>query len=197
VKYVGIFVLTAYLQEVGRAGRDGDGATAQLYFNKNDIAGNVPGLKPIVREFCLTTECRWKVLCHYFNCDLVVNNILHKCCDNCRLLCECEDCTEQHMIESDVDQMSSHVIDHHTSDMIKATLQAYFEAENNALVHSVFGGVLYTGLTDNLAHSLSSDYPNLTDACQIKDKFPYLEDKYIHNISRIVSHILSNTATEV
>jgi hypothetical protein len=71
------------------------------------------------------------------DCDLVINTIMHKCCDNCKVLCECEDCTEQQMIASDVQQISL-VVAQKTSAMIEANLHAYFEAENKALLQCIW-----------------------------------------------------------
>lgn len=37
-----IFIFSAYLQEIGRAGRDGELASAVMYLSKNGIARNTP-----------------------------------------------------------------------------------------------------------------------------------------------------------
>lgn len=42
-----------YLQEVGRAGRNGQEATAKLFYNMSDIAPNRKGLREEMRKFCL------------------------------------------------------------------------------------------------------------------------------------------------
>lgn len=67
--------LTAYIQQIGRAGRSGIEAEGILYFNNSDI-GN-PSVKKTMKEYCRNvTECRRKVLKRYFGCDdeTVLNN---------------------------------------------------------------------------------------------------------------------------
>ena len=40
-----------YMQETGRAGRDGSAATAVLYYNNRDIAKNRKGITEEIRDF--------------------------------------------------------------------------------------------------------------------------------------------------
>ena len=45
------FLLVAYIQEIGRAGRDGKEAVATLYFNNSDLSSN--GMKKEMRDYCV------------------------------------------------------------------------------------------------------------------------------------------------
>ncbi|XP_048735188.2 ATP-dependent DNA helicase RecQ-like [Ostrea edulis] len=67
-----------YVQEVGRAGRDGQAAEAVLYFNNSDLAE-----KPVENsmiEFVRLKSCRRQYLSTYFDAPIEsVNN----CCDVC------------------------------------------------------------------------------------------------------------------
>ncbi|XP_048771265.2 uncharacterized protein LOC125677299 [Ostrea edulis] len=67
-----------YVQEVGRAGRDGQAAEAVLYFNNSDLAE-----KPVEKgmiEFVRLKSCRRQYLSTYFDAPIEsVNN----CCDVC------------------------------------------------------------------------------------------------------------------
>jgi superfamily II DNA helicase RecQ len=50
-------VLSEYSQEVGRAGRDGSGSNACLYFNATDVAND--HVEKSMKEFCQNkTTCR-------------------------------------------------------------------------------------------------------------------------------------------
>lgn len=49
-------LFTAYLQKIGRAGRDGQESLALLYFNMSDIGA--PHVKCEVKNFCLLNTSR-------------------------------------------------------------------------------------------------------------------------------------------
>ena len=46
------YTIQAYFQETGRAGRDGESATAILYYNNRDIAKNKTGMQEAIRTYC-------------------------------------------------------------------------------------------------------------------------------------------------
>ncbi|XP_078318569.1 ATP-dependent DNA helicase RecQ-like [Crassostrea virginica] len=67
-----------YVQEVGRAGRDGHAAEAVLYFNNSDLAE-----KPVENsmiEFFRTKSCRRQFLSTYFDAPF---ESVFNCCDVC------------------------------------------------------------------------------------------------------------------
>ena len=85
-----------YLQETGRAGRNGQFATATMYFNSNDIAANVEGMDDSMRNLCRNQdkECRRKfILYYYVNFSVEKSGQpLHLCCDICKERCKCDVC---------------------------------------------------------------------------------------------------------
>jgi superfamily II DNA helicase RecQ len=67
-----------YVQEVGRAGRDGQAAEAVLYFNNSDLAE-----KPVENtmiEFVRSKSCRRQYLSTYFDTPF---ESVSNCCDVC------------------------------------------------------------------------------------------------------------------
>lgn len=85
----------AYLQETGRAGRDGLSATAILYYNNIDL-GQIEN--DSIKEYCRNkTSCRRYVLLKDFDDDPAehsgTNDSLCRCCDVCELKCMCSICT--------------------------------------------------------------------------------------------------------
>ncbi|CAC5423560.1 unnamed protein product [Mytilus coruscus] len=85
-----IFLL-AYMQEIGRAGRDGLQSEAVLYFNNNDLGSNTP-VRDEVKQFCRLKSCRRQFLCEHFDWECVALLIKHNCCDICKVDCDCIEC---------------------------------------------------------------------------------------------------------
>ncbi len=75
-----------YVQETGRAGRDGKQSTAVLYYNNKDIANNR----------CQTNNCCLRKLLLEFLDASQPKSIYpgHICCSVCRKSCSCEHCAD-------------------------------------------------------------------------------------------------------
>lgn len=80
----------AYLQETGRAGRDGNPAAAILYYGGLDLAGT--RVSDNMKEYCKLKECRRQFLLKDFDKDGFVNVHGCACCDVCSVTCTCEKC---------------------------------------------------------------------------------------------------------
>ena len=91
------YTIQAYFQETGRAGRDGQPATAVLHYNNCDIAKNKMGMLEAVRTFCRSQfECLRSILLTSLDTDqkhIKVANPKHLCCGVCQLNCDCPSCT--------------------------------------------------------------------------------------------------------
>ncbi|CAC5405749.1 recQ [Mytilus coruscus] len=83
--------IETYMQEIGRAGRDGLQSEAVLYFNNNDLGSNTP-VRDEVKQFCRLKSCRKQFLCEHFDWECVASLIKHNCCDICKIDCNCIDC---------------------------------------------------------------------------------------------------------
>ena len=70
--------LEAYVQEIGRAGRNGKQSYATLYYNNSDLSS--PIIQPSMKEYCKTETCLRVSLLKYFG---FTNEKQNKCCDNC------------------------------------------------------------------------------------------------------------------
>jgi superfamily II DNA helicase RecQ len=84
--------LSQYLQEIGRAGRRGQQATALLHYNNRDLAKNLPGLEQDIVDYCRNKDSclRTKLLSVFgFNTTSVFGC---SCCMHCRKSCMCAKC---------------------------------------------------------------------------------------------------------
>ena len=188
----------AYLQEIGRAGGDGNPSSAILYYNASDIAENRANVKPEVREFCITETCRRQFLCCHFGYEkpLASYSEIHQCCDNCEKICECDICVMDTLTlmdmteETEPTETETFKIQPSKTYLrnLECTIKAYFALENQIC------GSLYTGLSEELISDIVNDSVKFEDESELKKSFPYLQHMYIKNISNIISQ-LKDSAT--
>ena len=90
------YTIQAYFQETGRAGRDGQPATAILYYNKRDISKNKCGMQEAIRKYCQSEgKCLRNMLLTLLDTDEKFMKTItpkHLCCGVCRLDCDCFKC---------------------------------------------------------------------------------------------------------
>ena len=78
-----IYYLSAFVQEIGRAGRDLKPAESLVYFNNSDLGPNVKQMSDDMRDYCRATGCRRQLLATHFGYTQSSKiNPIH-CCDNC------------------------------------------------------------------------------------------------------------------
>ena len=84
--------LESYIQETGRAGRDGSKAYAELLFSKRDTG--VSFMEPSMKSYCQNVDvCRREVLFRDFEIASPSKKPLGcLCCDICAIVCSCSDC---------------------------------------------------------------------------------------------------------
>ena len=125
--------IEAFMQELGRAGRDNHPAENRLYYSSHHLNHISQDMKKYVK----CQDCRRSVLLEHFGDEPVTMDPLHTCCDNCQLKCECLDgkCEQgtqssSGQAEPDKPQITRQVDDEDREDLKKA-----LEEIRNKLIH--------------------------------------------------------------
>lgn len=97
--HIGVpYTMEEYCQEVGRAGRDGLPARADIYYNSYDISKARKNMTEVMRTYVQSKECKRKIILNYFDHDVPNNQHPdHTCCDFHREHCQCENCELMHV----------------------------------------------------------------------------------------------------
>ena len=85
--------IESYIQETGRAGRDGKQAHAILFYSRRDLSQ--PYIEEDMVNYCLNTSTclRLSLFKNFdYSCDLSKNVCTCTCCDFCAMICECNNC---------------------------------------------------------------------------------------------------------
>ena len=83
VIHIGVpYTMEDYCQEVGRAGRDGLPARADIFYNSYDISKSRKNMSDVMRNFVQSKQCKRKMILSYFDHDVPKNqDPAHMCCD--------------------------------------------------------------------------------------------------------------------
>ncbi|CAC5417459.1 recQ [Mytilus coruscus] len=179
-----IFLLV-YMQEIGRAGRDGLQSEAVLYFNNNDLGSNTP-VRDEVKQFCRLKSCRRQFLCEHFDWERVALLIKHNCCDICKVDCDCIECLSNSAFD-DIDVAENDT--EGTLSQLQSLLAAYFQLENDLV--DMPKSEIFTGLSSELVHEIVKNCLSYKSAQEICRKFPFLKFEYACNIFKIILNVKS------
>ena len=185
-----------YLQETGRAGRNGQFATATMYFNSNDIAANVEGMDDSMRNLCRNQgeECRRKLILNYFTFSVEQSEQpLHLCCDICKKRCKCDGCLLSDSLAVmasgdgstpvDVCEQAVQSFSVRQKEKIRKQLEDYKSTLGKA---SRFGTGPATGFNDKLIELVCKKPEILRSREAVNQYLPVWREEHVDNIFRIV-----------
>ena len=195
--YVLHFVFAAYIQEVGRAGRDGLDSSAVMYFNRADIAPNVTGMTETMRKYVNLDTCRRQYICEQFGFDMETEIIqYHDCCDICERNCSCEACFFRKEFDTELEEPSNAnsstplCNDLNKEQVVYGSISSYFEMENSVL--EIPNACVTSGLTTGLAKTISEDYISYSSVDLVLQNQPWISVQVAENISLMVTEIINN-----
>ena len=176
-------MISAYVQEVGRSGRDNLPAVATLFYNNSDLGGNVEGMTDTIWQYCRITTCRREFFCQALGSALQKEDRprLHDCCDNCSSLCHCDTCLCTSMDSMAVDT-STPPGEQSVEDEIQTFLEEYIHHQTIAMP--------IVGLDSALAHSIAQDYKDYSDFRNVLEAYAYLPSFVARNISLIIQQFI-------
>lgn len=172
-----------YVQEIGRAGRDGRSVHGIIYYKSYHLAHCEEAMRMFVKN--TDKKCRREIISKHFKSKSTKCNVLQECCDICSEECACDQpsCQETpYAIKSVVqDKSTSRMVDDEDRELLREVLQDL----KCSLSHhsSIFGSDTFAEVDDDLIN-------DLVDNCHLVFNIEYLMEKFpIFNVDS-ARHIL-------
>lgn len=161
-------LFTAYLQEIGRAGRDGHESLALLYFNMNDIGA--PHVKCEFKKFRLLNTFRREYISEHFGFTFEKIDLPHKCCDICQISCPCDICLVKAVRKcKSFKELTERQQKNKTANQVSTVLMAFFYQQNAP--HDFTYSELFTGLSKKTVDKKASVVDQIESDMDIKNCF--------------------------
>ena len=168
-----------YVQETGRAGRDGKFSKATLYFNHRDISVS-SHIESSMRAYCENSSlCRRYLLMSQFEQSphLEHPKFLHMCCDVCMRLCKCSECEKVHNEMDGIEEVHSplpvtptQISPEKKKEVIHALIdirRIWCRNSVSPTAYLLVGDEVCTGLTNNAIDYIVENFDNITTEEQL------------------------------
>jgi superfamily II DNA helicase RecQ len=196
--------IDGYMQQSGRAGRDGNPSWSVTYYHPSDISTIATDRH--TREFCLLESCRRKYLLQHFTPeDATSTNVLSLClcCDNCQKICKCGSCPSDISAVLDLEEEALvRVASMHDDPMIRQVQELQRKAISDKLYDlrltllgetctSLLNIGLLTGLSDKVITDISANVHYIFCVEDILTQYVF-DRSCAEKVLEIIENVLSN-----
>ena len=189
-----------YLQESGRAGRDGSNAVAQLYYTGKDFSGFVHP-NDLMKKYCRNVDgvCRRQILMEVFDESEAENPYpIHLCCDICATSCSCEDCLACTALDMYMEVTKANEAEHDGNEQgvygklkdVESQLTAFREKLCNTTDSLVFGIEVVTGISNVTISKVASIAPSIVEPTDLLALG--IPDEYCIPVFQLIISVLNN-----
>lgn len=195
-----------FMQEFGRAGRNGRSSMSVLYYHGIDISKTATDNK--MRAYATSDTCRRMILQEHFTPD--VRNTLpvfpkHLCCDICATSCECLNCPSFHVslltdLQEDIELcaavskcelMSCHIVSEFQRNKLHDKLKEYRESCLVNNVPSLLNVGILSGLSDSLIDSIVNNVHYIGNIEDLMSEYIF-DNNLARSVMSIIDEILEN-----
>ena len=196
VIHIGVpYTLEEYFQEAGRCGRDGQPATAAIYYNAYDISTAKRSMAPSMREYVKSDKCKREMILSHFGYKPPKRvEADHTCCDHHRKNCQCEDCLLVHAVEGIDFKESINTSTTTTKSLSKEQNEKLreellnFRASLHGSAKTCVGSIsLASGFSMELVDLVIASAPELTSLGKIKAELPVFDEDHAKAIHEILT----------
>ena len=170
--------LESYIQETGRAGKDGLKSAAILYYNKSDISAK-SSASDAMKVYCSNMGlCRRKLLLQDFAdpSSIECPKPHHSCCDICSSICDCATCVEaMQLLESELYEEDEIIQELSRADKKERelALQNYRDQlcslGGSEHVPLFFGKEIISGIPNSLINKIVANCKNINNCDELVD----------------------------
>ena len=187
--------LEQYVQEIGRAGRDGRKSLALMYFKPYHLAHCEATMRDFVKNE--DSNCRREMIAKYFKGKVQRVEFLHECCDACANKCKCNQpsCATAMYIPCGELNVDSHLLCRQVTNSDRHLLrEVLVDLQHSTVCHtSIFGsGLLLDTIHDELINELVEKSESIFTVNYLMDNFAIFNIRIAKEIIHVFNEIFDD-----